>query len=65
MNEQAPAFFAERDVLRWSGKPSAVEEWAYSDGLLAALIGCGAVLGCGLAALLITIAYYAGRMTLS
>ncbi len=62
MNE-APAFFSERDALQWSGEPSAVEEFAYGDGFLAVTIGCGALLGCGLAALVIAIGMSLGRLT--
>lgn len=58
--EQA-SFFA--SPLTWSGEPSAVEEFAYSDGLVALTLGRAAVLACGLAALVITIAYEAGRIS--
>lgn len=59
MNE--PAFFAE--PLKWSGEPSAVEKFAYGDGLVAITIGLAVIAAASVASLVITIAYYAGRMT--
>lgn len=55
-----PMFFNE---LQWSGNPSAIEEWSFSDGAVAVAIGCASVLTCGLAAIAISLGYLLGRAT--
>lgn len=62
MNEAAPALFAE--PLKWSGEPSAVEEFAYGDGLVAITIGLAVIAAASVASLVITIAMALGRATL-
>ncbi len=62
MNE-APAFFSERDALQWSGEPSAVEEWAWSDGAIAVAIGCAVLASAILASAAIAITMTIGRVT--
>jgi len=63
VNEQAPAFFAEREALMWSGEPSAVEDWAYSDGLIALVIGGVVFLAAVVGSLAIALASVLGGLT--
>ncbi len=54
-------FFAENPLV-WSGEPTAIEEWAWSDGAIAVTIGCGIVGAAALAALVIAIGMSLGRL---
>ena len=59
----AEAFFSEHNPLVWSGEENTIEEWTYSDGLLALTIGLGVCVAAVAGAALIAAFFTLGQLT--